>query len=152
MPSFRDRNGNTHFPEVLICTIDQINRALNVNILELDELARLSQSPLQQCELLWIASGQQGTLEAFTESMTLETIEQGMDAFILAFCDFLPARQSIPLQAAHERAKLLRAKLTATAAEILKQSGPVEPEPSSLLQRLLAWCSNLWRTLTASPA
>ncbi len=121
MQSFTDRNGTVRTIDLHIIKLEQISTALGIKVHDIQELSTIGDNTLKQCELLWLSSDASEPFEEFAQSLTLQSIEDGMDAFIVELCRVLPVRHSAVLQASHTRAKTLRSQLTAKALEFLQQ-------------------------------
>lgn len=120
MKTFTDRNGTVRTLDLHMIKLGEISEALGVKIYDVQQLATISDDVIQQCKLLWLSSDASESFEAFTQTLTLQSIEDGMDAFIEELCEVLPSRHTAVLKASHEKSKALRAELTTTAVSLLQ--------------------------------
>lgn|GEM_PF-7035863 len=119
MHTFQDRHGKTRTIEVYLSHLEKISRAMNLKVYDIEALATISGDLIRQCELLWLASDSTESFEEFSRCLTLQSVEDGMSAFLDELCYVLPTRCTLVLRESQKRAKQLRAELTEKAVTFL---------------------------------
>lgn len=106
MRTFNDRYGQP-IPVVFhIAIAERVRDRIELDVFHLESLDDAFLNPVTACQLLWAACSPQETLDDFDRRMNLQSLQDGLDAFIQALCDFLPKSSATPLREAY--AELLK--------------------------------------------
>ena len=127
MHDFKDNADRTWRLEITIHTVKDLRATLGLDLLDMggDLLAVMVDDPIALCDMLYVVCRDQAEKdgvsdEDFGRGLRGEAIDAATVAFLEELTDFFPSRRRQILRAALEKVKVLQAKATETALEVLE--------------------------------